>query len=87
MGTKLLACLCTLDNQGIYTSTWYLFPKSREPVCFSLTSLSVQGCVCSMCMWEWWWYVCVFFSSSLALFRPSTLCSTSDRTWGWARRE
>lgn len=34
MGTKLLAFLCTVDNQGTYTSALCLYPKSKEPVCF-----------------------------------------------------
>lgn len=50
MGTKLLACLCTIDNQGTYTSTLCLYPKSREPVYFSLVSLSVWDCVCGACI-------------------------------------
>ena len=40
MGTKLLAFLCTVDNQGTYTSALCLYPKSKEPVCFRLVSLS-----------------------------------------------
>lgn len=39
MGTKLLAFLCTVDNQGTYTSALCLYPKSKEPVCFRLVSL------------------------------------------------
>lgn len=50
MGTKLLACLCTVDNWGTYTSTLCLYPKSREPVYFSLVFLSVWGCVCGACI-------------------------------------
>lgn len=38
MGTKLLAFLCTVDNQGTYTSALCLYPKSKEPVCFRLVS-------------------------------------------------
>lgn len=76
MGTKLLACLCTIDNQGTYTSTLCLYPKSREPVYFSLVSLSGAVCVehvysvvavavvAVLCVF-------VFFSCSLPLFRPS----------------
>lgn len=41
MGTKLLAFLCTVDNQGTYTSALCLYPKSKEPVCFRLVSLPI----------------------------------------------
>lgn len=65
MGTKLLACLCTVDNQGTYTSALCLYPKSKEPVCFHLVSLSracTQGGGGGMCL---------FLSCPLPLFRPS----------------
>lgn len=53
MGTKLLACLCTIDNQDTYTSILCLCPKSREPVCFSLVSLSVWDSVWSRYTVRW----------------------------------
>lgn len=71
MGTKLLACLCTVDSQGTHTSAACLDPMSKEPVCFCLVSLSRAVCervyrvvVVVVC-------ACVFFSCSLPLFRPS----------------
>lgn len=61
MGTKLLAFLCTVDNQGTYTSALCLYPKSKEPVCFRLVSLSRActqgGGVGGGWWWWWWWYV------------------------------
>lgn len=66
MGTKLLACLCTVDNQDTYTSALCLYPKSKEPVCFHLVSPSRAVCEHVHRV-----VVCLFLSCSLPLFRPS----------------
>lgn len=88
MGTKLLAFLCTVDNQGTYTSALCLYPKSKEPVCFRLVSLS-RACT----GWWWWWgvvvvvvVVCAYSSAApCPSSDPPTPCPSSGGRWGGHR--